>query len=103
MWQAAENAKRRSCAVVACSRYDLAMKHIGLICLVCPVVILGLFFANQGFAGQYTDGLTKAVLFASFVVSLLAIAFNAGRRAELIALFVNLAGLGLVGSIVDHL
>jgi hypothetical protein len=82
----------------------LAMKHIGLICLVCSVVILGLFFANpHGFAGQYTGRLTEAVLLASFAVSLLAIAFNAGRRAALIALFVTLAGLGCVGSIVDHL
>ena len=65
---------------------------------------MGLFFANPlGFAGPYTGRLTKMALLASFAASLVAIAFNAGRRAALIALFVNLAGLGAVGSIVDHL
>jgi hypothetical protein len=82
------------------------MKNVGLICLFCSVVILGVFFARLELHGSYNHGLeliTKGVLWISLATSLVAIVRNAGRRAALIALFVDLAGLGAIASIVEHL
>lgn len=81
-----------------------AMKHLGSISLVCSMVILGVFLGSAH--GSYTHGIalvTKTILFASMAVNLLAIVLNLGSRAAIVALFVSLAGLGAVGSIVDHL
>jgi hypothetical protein len=82
------------------------MKNAGLISLLCSVVILGVFFATLELHRSYSHGLellTKVVLWVSLATSLAAVVRNAGRRMALVALFVNLAGLGAIASIVEHL
>jgi hypothetical protein len=68
--------------------------------------MLGVFFGSLELHRAYShelELLTKWILGISSATSLLAIFRNAGRRAALIAIFVDLAGLGAIASIFDHL
>ena len=82
------------------------MKNVGLICLLCSIGMLVVFFASFEFYRVYSTtlkSLTIGVLMASLVVSVVAIIRNTGRRTAFFALFIDLAGLGAIGSIFEHL
>lgn len=82
------------------------MKNAGFISLLCSVGMLAVFFATLELHWSYSHGLellTKGVLWVSLATSLAAVVRKAGRRMALVSLFVNLAGLGAIASVVEHL